>query len=140
MHSMTKGLFVGVFWWALHGTVIAADSVNLEGYGALATGTGNAGFAYDNGVSALMNNPAMLGMMPDDSAEPNLVLAPEISSSHDSAQPPSSAGDVYFMPAFGYDQRNGNLTWAVGVNNTVDNTLITHSHLSWQLLYTGRFD
>ena len=43
----------------------ATNGMNLEAYGAKAGGMGGASFAYENGNSALMNNPATLGLRQD---------------------------------------------------------------------------
>ena len=40
----------------------ATNGMNLEAYGAKAGGMGGASFAHENGNSALMNNPATLGL------------------------------------------------------------------------------
>lgn len=43
----------------------ATNGMNMEAYGAKAGGMGGASFAYDSGNSALMNNPATLGLGPE---------------------------------------------------------------------------
>jgi len=98
-------------------TGFATNGMNLEGYGPIATGMGGASMAYDNGVAAVMNNPATLGLMEDGEGRLDVALGnlgPDITSS---AGPLSadSGGDSYFMPAVGYAVRNGQLTYGIGM-------------------------
>ena len=48
-------------------SVFATNGMNMQGYGPIAYGMGGASMAYDNGVAAVMNNPATLGLMPQGS-------------------------------------------------------------------------
>ena len=43
----------------------ATNGMNFEGYGSRATAMGGASSAYDTGNSAVMNNPATLGLLED---------------------------------------------------------------------------
>ena len=45
--------------------VWATNGMNLEGYGPIALGAGGASYAYDNGLAAVMNNPATLALAAD---------------------------------------------------------------------------
>lgn len=97
---------------------LATNGMNLEGYGPIATAMGGAGYAYDNGVAALMNNPATLGLQRDAQAELDLFLGflgPDVAATPSGFPTADSGGDAYYMPAFGYARRHGDLTWAVGI-------------------------
>jgi len=99
-------------------TVYATNGMNLEGYGPIATGMGGASMAYDNGTAAMMNNPATLGLMDDDSRLDVALgtLSPDINASV-TAMPVAnwdSKSTMFYMPAAGYAQKNGKLTWGVG--------------------------
>jgi len=100
---------------------IATNGMNLEAYGAKAAGMGGASFAYENGNSALMNNPATLGLrQPGSSLGLGLtVLLPQVSThmNHPLAGPMSeeSGGDAYYMPSLSLIRKTGNLTYGAGV-------------------------
>lgn len=81
----------------------ATNGMNLEAYGAKAGGMGGASFAYENGNSALMNNPATLGLRQDGQ---NLglgltVLMPDVKTMIGPMTFPSG-GDQYLMPSISY--------------------------------------
>ena len=66
----------------------ATNGMNLEGYGPIAEAMGGASMAYDNGVAAVMNNPATLGLMKDGTSEVGAglgVLAPRITTKYGGA-------------------------------------------------------
>lgn len=92
--------------------VFATNGMNLEGYGAIATGMGGASMAYDNGAGAMMNNPATLGLMPEGAGIGVALgfLGPDVKSLN-----AKSGGDAYYMPAAGYVRKTGNLTYGLGV-------------------------
>ena len=99
----------------------ATNGMNLEAYGAKAGGMGGASFAYDNGNSALMNNPATLGLRAEGS---NLglgwtLLAPDVNTSmnHPVAGPltAKSGGDAYHMPSVSFIRKTGKITYGVGM-------------------------
>ena len=99
-------------------TGFATNGMLLEGYGPIATGMGGASMAYDNGVAAVMNNPATLGLMEDGEARLDLALGnlgPDITSSAPGAPHATSAADSFFMPAVGYATRSGQLTYGFGM-------------------------
>lgn len=99
----------------------ATNGMNLEAYGAKAGGMGGASFAYDNGNSALMNNPATLGLRGEGS---NLglgwtLLGPDVNTSmnHPVAGPMTakSGGDAYHMPSVSFIRKTGKITYGVGM-------------------------
>ncbi len=99
----------------------ATNGMNLEAYGAKAGGMGGASFAYEDGNSALMNNPATLGLRQDGS---NLglgltLLQPDVKTSmnHPLAGPmtAASAGDAYWMPSVSLIRKTGKLTYGAGM-------------------------
>ena len=94
----------------------ATNGMNLEAYGAKAGGMGGASFAYENGNSALVNNPATLGLRPDGQ---NIgvgltLLMPDVKTM---AGPMTFAsdGDKYWMPSISYIRKSGNYTYGVGM-------------------------
>jgi len=99
-------------------TVLATNGMNMEGWGPIATGMGGASMAYDNGVAAIMNNPATLGLMDDGEGRLDVALghlSPDINNSFSPAPDAKSGGDSYYMPAAGYAVRSGQLTYGVGM-------------------------
>lgn len=98
----------------------ATNGMNLEAYGAKAGGMGGASFAYENGNSALMNNPATLGLR---QAGQNLglgltVLMPDVKTSMNTPMGTMTAvsgGDQYFMPSISYIRKSGQYTYGVGM-------------------------
>lgn len=98
--------------------VHATNGMNLEAWGAKAAGMGGAGFGYDSGNSAIMNNPATLGLKPDGKADLGLgltLLAPDVSSSHPIAGSSDSGGDAYWMPTLSYIRRSGEFAYGIGM-------------------------
>ena len=94
--------------------VWATNGMNLEGYGPIAMGAGGASYAYDNGLAAVMNNPATLALA-GEGRRADLALGylgPNVNSSFGSTTW-GSDGDNYFMPAFGWSTRQGKLTWGI---------------------------
>ena len=93
----------------------ATNGMNLEGYGPIAEAMGGASMAYDNGVAAVMNNPATLGLMQDGASRFGGgvgLLAPNIKTSMPGASVKSDA-TAFYMPAAGYAHKSGQ--WAYGV-------------------------
>jgi long-chain fatty acid transport protein len=95
----------------------ATNGMNMEGYGAIATGMGGASMAYDNGTAAMMNNPATLGLMPEGNRLDVAVgtLGPDVTSKVAGMPDTSSSADLFFMPAFGWVQKNGPFAYGAGV-------------------------
>ena len=100
-------------------TGFATNGMNLEGYGPIATGMGGASMAYDNGVAAVMNNPATLGLMEDGEGRFDVAIGsldPDITSSATGAPDAPSTAGPFYMPAIGYATKNGALTYGVGMS------------------------
>jgi len=108
---------------ALHAT----NGMNMEGYGPIATALGGASFAYDNGTAGLINNPATLGLMTEQSRLDLAlgILGPNIKVTSPATAPnifgvpanqrASSSARAFFMPAMGYVRRSGKLVYGLGV-------------------------
>ena len=99
-------------------TAHATNGMNLEAWGAKAAGMGGAGYGYDSGNSAIMNNPATLGLKPTNRADFGLgltLLAPDVTSSHPMTGPSESGGDAYWMPTLSYIRRSGDLAYGIGM-------------------------
>ena len=98
---------------AMPGFALATNGMLMEGYGPIATGMGGASMAYDNGTAAMANNPATLGLMAEGSRLDVALgfLGPDV----EATPLGKSKADAFFMPAFGYVKKAGNLTYGVGV-------------------------
>jgi long-chain fatty acid transport protein len=95
----------------------ATNGMNLEGYGPIAEAMGGASMAYDNGVAAVMNNPATLGLMADGSSRFGGglgVLAPSITAKMPGASSKSEA-TAFYMPAAGYAHKSGQWTYGAAM-------------------------
>lgn len=96
----------------------ATNGMNLEAYGAKAGGMGGASLAYDNGNSALMNNPATLGLRQEGQ---NIglgltLLMPDVSATLPmTGVTQKSDGDQYWMPSLSYIRKSGQFTYGVGM-------------------------
>jgi len=91
--------------------------MNLEGYGAKSHALGGTGMAYDTGNSAVMNNPATLGMMKEGSSEIGIGirgLHPDVDLDF-GGMTTGSEGGAYYMPSLSYMRRDGNLSWGIAV-------------------------
>jgi long-chain fatty acid transport protein len=104
----------------------ATNGMNMEGYGPVASSMGGASMAYDNGTAAVMNNPATLGLMKEGNRADIAVgvLAPDITAKCDSSpcngspaagQSAKSEATAFYMPAMGYVQKSGQLTYGAAV-------------------------
>ena len=95
------------------GHAFATNGMNVEGFGPIATSMGGASMAYDNGASAMMNNPATLGLGPEGDTMSLMIgyLGPDVEVV--GGQP--SGGDAYYMPAAGWTRKSGGLTYGVGM-------------------------
>ncbi len=99
-------------------TAYATNGMNMEGYGPVATGMGGASMAYDNGTAAMMNNPATLGLMPEGNRLDVALgfLGPHVKAEDDAAgETSTSSGNAYYMPALGWVQKSGQMTYGLGV-------------------------
>jgi long-chain fatty acid transport protein len=94
----------------------ATNGMNIEGYGPVATAMDGASMAYDNGVAAVMNNPATLGLMQEGGRFDLALgfLGPDVNS-RAGAETARSLGDSFYMPAVGYARRSGPLTYGFGI-------------------------
>ncbi|MCP3664302.1 MAG: aromatic hydrocarbon degradation protein [Gammaproteobacteria bacterium] len=99
----------------------ATNAMNMEGYGPISTAMGGTGFAFDTGAAAVMINPATLGLMDEGQGIELAIgmLGPDITASA-TAGPAmgassSSTADQFWMPAFGYTRKMGNLAYGIGV-------------------------
>jgi len=94
----------------------ATNGMNLEGYGPVAAGMGGASMAYDNGAAAVTNNPATLALA-NDGHRADLALGflgPDVNSSAMGTDW-ASDGDAYYMPAFGWINKQGDTSWGVAM-------------------------
>ena len=92
----------------------ATNGMLMEGYGPIASGMGGAAMAYDNGTAALANNPATLGLMAPGSRIDVMLgfVGPDVSAPGTGGK---SSADAFYMPAFGYVKKQGNLTYGAGL-------------------------
>ncbi len=94
------------------GVAFATNGMDMEGYGAVATGMGGASMAYDNGTAAMMNNPATLALM-EDGRRADLAygyLGPDVRSGSS-----KSSADAFSMPAFGWFNKRDRLGYGIGI-------------------------
>jgi long-chain fatty acid transport protein len=103
------------------GPAAATNGMNLEAYGSKAGGMGGASFAFENGNSAIMNNPATLGLRQEGN---NLglgltLLRPDVNTRMNSPMGGTlnarSEGDAYWMPSLSLIRKSGRLTYGVGM-------------------------
>lgn len=96
----------------------ATNGMNLEAYGAKAGGMGGASFAYENGNSAIMNNPATLGLRQEGQnigAGLTLLMPDVVSTLGMTGVTQNSTGDQYWMPSLSYIRKTGQFTYGVGM-------------------------
>lgn len=99
----------------------ATNGMNLEAYGAKAGGMGGASFAHENGNSALMNNPATLGLRQEGSSLGLglTLLQPDVVTRMNHPQAGTltarSGGDAYWIPSLSLIRKTGRLTYGAGV-------------------------
>lgn len=91
--------------------------MNMEGYGPVATALGGASMAYDNGTAAVINNPATLALMPSGTRFDAAigVLGPEVTATAPNGAKAESEATSFFMPAFGFAQKSGNVVYGLGL-------------------------
>ncbi|MBI5690694.1 MAG: outer membrane protein transport protein [Verrucomicrobia bacterium] len=97
--------------------LFATNGMNLEGYGPIAAAMGGTSLAFDNGTAAVINNPATLGLMASRARLDIAVglLGPDITATSPTGVPADSSATAFYMPAFGYAVRRGDLTFGFGV-------------------------
>ncbi|WP_335682173.1 OmpP1/FadL family transporter [Prosthecochloris sp. GSB1] len=96
---------------------LATDGMNLEGYGAKSHAMGGTGMAFDTGNSAVMNNPATLGLMKEGSGRLGIGirgLHPHVSAWYAGTESHSN-GDSYYMPSISWIRRDGRLSYGVAM-------------------------
>ncbi len=94
----------------------ATNGMNLEAYGAKAGGMGGASFAFENGNSALMNNPATLGLR-EEGTNIGLgltLLMPDVATITPMGTAVSD-GDQYWMPSLSLIRKTGKFTYGAGM-------------------------
>lgn len=116
---------MGYFWKlgaiALSGWAMGAhatNGMNMEAWGAKSGGMGGAAYAFDAGNSAVMNNPATLGLKAPGKADLGLgltLLMPDVNASHPVAGSQDSDGTAYWMPTLSYIRRQGDLSYGVAM-------------------------
>lgn len=103
--------------FSLTSPLVATNGMNMEGYGPVSTAMGGTSMAFDNGTAAVINNPATLGLMTE-RARLDLaigVLGPDITATNPAGTPADSQLTSFFMPAFGYARRSGDIVYGLGV-------------------------
>ncbi len=118
LHGVLYLLFFSIASVMVTSTAYATNGMNMEGYGPIATGMGGASMAYDNGTAAMMNNPATLGLMSGGNRLDVAFgyLGPNVKATDDvSGQSSTSSGNAYYMPALGWIQKNGQMTYGLGM-------------------------
>jgi long-chain fatty acid transport protein len=105
---------MAVIGMSVPGLAFATNGMLMEAYGPIAAGMGGASMAYDNGTAALANNPATLGLMAQGSRIDVMVgfVGPDVSAPGTFEK---SSADAFYMPAFGYVKKQGNLTYGAGI-------------------------
>ncbi|MDA0336107.1 MAG: outer membrane protein transport protein [bacterium] len=99
----------------------ATNGMNMEGYGPVSSALGGAGIAFDSGTAALMINPATLMLQPGATTRLDVAfgyLGPDVSASVRTPMgtlQATSLADAYFMPAFGWITRKGDIAYGFGV-------------------------
>jgi long-chain fatty acid transport protein len=93
--------------------VFATNGMNMAGYGPISESMGGASMAFDNGVAAVINNPATLGFMSAGTSRLDVGLGDLMPRA--TSENTDSSGRNYFMPAIGYVRRDGNITWGAGL-------------------------
>jgi long-chain fatty acid transport protein len=97
----------------------ATNGMNMEGYGPVSTAMGGTAQAYNNGLGAMMNNPATLGLGCDKDCTKLSVgvgfLQPSVETNQLTGSNLSSDGTRYTMPAMGYATNKGSLAYGIGI-------------------------
>ena len=102
--------------WAV--SAQATNGMNMEAWGAKSGGMGGAAYAMDSGNSAVMNNPATLGLKEAGKNDLGLgltLLMPDESARHPMAGNSDSDGTAYWMPTLSYNRRKVDLAYGVAM-------------------------
>lgn len=102
---------------SLTSPLVATNGMNMEGYGPIATAMGGTSLAFENGTAAVINNPATLSLMTE-RARLDLAfgaLGPSVAATSPEGQRAKSESTSFYMPAFGYARRAGDLVYGFGV-------------------------
>jgi long-chain fatty acid transport protein len=115
LKKLVRGLSIAGL--VVPGIAMATNGMNMEAYGPVAAGMGGASYAYDNGSSALMNNPATLGLMPEGNRVDVAfgILGPDVTAKVNGAPDVKSSGDAYYMPGLGFIKKQGAMAYGFGV-------------------------
>ena len=115
---ISKSVAIALGIGAVLPSAMATNGMNMEGYGPEATGMGGASMAYDNGTAAMMNNPATIGLMDDNSSRLDAALgslSPSINTSVGTYGSADSSADQFYMPAVGFATKQGEIGYGFGV-------------------------
>ena len=115
MHRSSFAVALVAAVMALPNAARATNGMIMEGYGPVATAMGGAAMAYDNGTAAMANNPATLALAAEGGRVdialgfigPNVKVGNPIWG--------ASRAEAFYMPAFGYARKDGNLAYGLGV-------------------------
>ncbi|MCG5524089.1 outer membrane protein transport protein [Ectothiorhodospira haloalkaliphila] len=99
-------------------TAQATNAMNMDAYGAIAGGMGGAGVAHETGNSAVMNNPATLGMRRGEVNTVGLgyaLLAPRVTAEHPDAGKDKSRARSFHMPSVSYIRTQDRFSFGAAV-------------------------
>lgn len=115
MQRSNFAVVMAAFSWALPLVAHATNGMIMEGYGPIATAMGGAAMAYDNGTAAMANNPATLALATQGSRMDMAlgVIGPNVKVDHPVWA--NSKAEAFYMPAFGYARKTGDMAYGLGV-------------------------
>ncbi|OFZ21884.1 MAG: hypothetical protein A2X94_02980 [Bdellovibrionales bacterium GWB1_55_8] len=111
-----NGIVLCILAGAVPCTALATNGLSLDAYGPISAGLGGAGMAFDNGMSAAMNNPATLGLMREGNhVEGGVIyLGPSVKATAATLEAESLA-TTFLMPQLGYGRKSGPLTYGLAI-------------------------
>jgi len=121
LYSVLRSTFRTFAIFSLCLSLHATDGMNLEGWGSISTGMGGAAMAYDNGLAAMMNNPATLFYMPTGESQLDIglnSLGPDVSSTLNTpngSYQASSSSNAFYMPSFGWAMKKERFVLGLGM-------------------------
>ncbi|TVQ68772.1 MAG: aromatic hydrocarbon degradation protein, partial [Chromatiaceae bacterium] len=121
MTKHLKGTTLTLFVASVMGasaTAQATNAMNMDAYGAIAGGMGGAGVAHETGNSAVMNNPATLGMRRGEVNTVGLgyaLLAPRVTAEHPQAGKDKSRARSFHMPSLSYIRTQDRFSFGAAV-------------------------